>query len=152
MLGMKRLIDVSRAIESLVPYVGGLEGAKYTVRSANGIAMDPEQEGVEIEWHSDNLPQPTSDQIRQAMVDLAATEDLRVVKEVRDEIIKQSDWTELPSVQATASEEFKTQWAEYRQALRDLPNKMASGSWEPIFDDHGMIFLHNWPTKPTVKK
>ena len=150
MLGMKRLIDISRAYEALVPYVGGLEGAKFAVRSEEGPAMDPEQEGVTIEWMSDNIPQPTHDEVRAKMVELAENEGLRVVKEVRDDIIQRSDWTELPSVQATKSQEWVDAWTEYRQTLRDLPNKMKSGEWEPIFDEHGMIFLHNWPTPPNV--
>ena len=145
---MKRLIDVSRAIESLVPYVGGLEGAKYSVRSANGPAMHPEAEGVEIEWYSDNILQPTTEQILAAMETLKVNEGRRVVAEVRDDLISRSDWTELPSVQASKSAEWIQAWADYRQALRDLPNKMDSNEWEPIFDEHGMIFLHNWPINP----
>jgi hypothetical protein len=148
MLGMKRMIDVARGIEALVPYVGGLEGAKYSVRSASGPALHPEQEGVEIEWLSDNIPQPTTEAILAAMATLAVNEGRRVVADVRNDIIKRSDWTELPSIQSTKSAEWKAAWAAYRQELRDLPNKMDSNEWQPIFDDHGMIFLHNWPKNP----
>lgn len=34
--------------------------------------------------------------------------------------LQQSDWTQLPDVPLT--EEQKTAWATYRQALRDLPD------------------------------
>lgn len=148
MLGMKRLIDISRAIESLVPYVGGLEGAKWSIRSENGPAMHPEQEGLTIEWHSENIPQPSTAEILAAMKTLTDNEGRRVVCEVRDDIIQKSDWTELPSVQATKSAEWIKAWADYRQELRDLPNKMDQKQWSPIFDEQGMIFLHNWPTRP----
>ena len=125
MLGMKRLIDVSRAIETLAPIGGtGIIGWNFSVRSENGPALDPEQEGVTIDWHDSPEPHPTAQQIRDTMSELEEAEELRIVKEVRDSIIARSDWTELPSVQAVNTAEWKKTWADHRQTLRDLPNKM----------------------------
>lgn len=43
------------------------------------------------------------------------------LRELRDMLIAKTDWTQLPDAVSVMSEEKKTQWAVYRQALRDLP-------------------------------
>ena len=42
------------------------------------------------------------------------------VREQRDQLLKDSDWTQLPDTPAD-----KEAWAAYRQALRDLPEAAA---------------------------
>lgn len=49
----------------------------------------------------------------------------------RDSFLEQSDWTQLPDASVTASD-----WATYRQALRDLPTQ------------EGFPYNITWPTKP----
>jgi hypothetical protein len=146
MLGNKNLIDVGRALERLLPEGCGVQ---YTVRSEAGTATDPEQEGVEITYFPSDSPTiPTSDQIRQKLQDLIEEEPIRVVREFRDKLLKECDWVELPS-QQNKSEEWHQAWGNYRQTLRDLPSKIRSGEWTPIFDERGLIFLTNWPKPPT---
>jgi hypothetical protein len=145
MLGMKRKNDIAQALNHLIP------GCKYTVRSEVGHAMDPNDPGVEITWDPSNAqPQPSNEQILATIPMLEANESARVVREVRDEFIKQTDWTELPSIQANRSDEWKQTYATYRQTMRDLPTAMANGTWTPIFDEHGMILIDNWPQKPKL--
>ena len=48
------------------------------------------------------------------------------LREVRDNLLKGSDWTQLSDVQLMKSEEWKTAWATYRQQLRDLPDQYAN--------------------------
>ncbi len=43
-------------------------------------------------------------------------------RELRNELLKESDWTELPSVRAIRSAEWATAWDTYRQQLRDMTN------------------------------
>lgn len=54
----------------------------------------------------------------------------------RNELLIQSDWTELPSGQARLSSDQKAVWAQYRQDLRDITNQ-DTFPW-------GVI----WPTQP----
>lgn len=65
--------------------------------------------------------------------DVAARNDAqsRTVRSYRNDLLAESDWTQLAD--ATAD---KTAWASYRQALRDVPNQAG--------------FPHNitWPTTP----
>jgi hypothetical protein len=56
-------------------------------------------------------------------------------REQRDKLLKDSDWTQI-SDYALVTEEEKVLWAEYRQALRDLPETYPNS--EDIV----------WPTKP----
>lgn len=55
-----------------------------------------------------------------------------IVKKQRDELLYQSDWTQLPDVPINT----KTQWATYRQELRDITSQS------------GYPFDVIWPTKP----
>jgi hypothetical protein len=51
------------------------------------------------------------------MNDLIITWD--IIRTNRNALLAQSDWTQLPDAPLTT--EQKAAWAEYRQALRDLP-------------------------------
>jgi hypothetical protein len=53
------------------------------------------------------------------------------VKAYREQLLKESDWTQLPDASAN-----KEEWAEYRQKLRDLPE---------LFDDPNSVVF---PAKP----
>lgn len=58
------------------------------------------------------------------------------VKSKRDYLLLKVDWTQMPDSPLTA--EQKAAWAEYRQALRDIPN---------VYDDPDDVV---WPEKPTL--
>ena len=143
MIGHKRLNDVGRALQYLVP-----EGIHWSVRSEQGDALDPEQEGVTIEYHEEYPEAPTAQQIRDKIQELNDNEPIRCVKEMRDKFLKESDWTETPSLQNIKPAEWHAKWQAYRTELRDLPNKMRSGEWAPIFDEKGLVFLTNFPKPP----
>lgn len=145
MIGHKRLNDVARALEALLP-----EEVKWSVRSEGGPALDPEQEGVEITYQEEYDNLPTFDEIREKIAELNESEPARCVRDMRDKFLKESDWTEVPSLQERKPEEWHAAWQEYRQILRDLPTKMKTGEWDPIFDEQGLIILSNWPKKPKI--
>lgn len=50
----------------------------------------------------------------------------------RDQLLKETDWTQLPDVPQST----KTKWAEYRQLLRDVPQQ------------NGFPYDIIWPEKP----
>lgn len=56
------------------------------------------------------------------------------VKSERDGLLDASDWTQMPD--SPLSDEVKLAWAEYRQALRDIPG---------LYDDPDAVV---WPEKP----
>ena len=46
-------------------------------------------------------------------------EEEKVLRWQRENLLKESDWTQMPD--SPLSESKKTEWATYRQVLRDLP-------------------------------
>ncbi len=54
----------------------------------------------------------------------------------RNQLLLESDFSDLPSTQARFTDSQKTAWSTYRQALRDLPAS-SRFPWDP-----------DWPTKP----
>ena len=67
---------------------------------------------------------------------------LEILKNIRNQLLMQSDWTQLPDVQL--SEEQKESWRIYRQQLRDLP--------ENVEDPKPLVLDMNhpdWPVAPS---
>jgi hypothetical protein len=54
----------------------------------------------------------------------------------RNQLLLESDFSDLPATQARFTDEQKAAWSTYRQALRDLPAS-SRFPWDPL-----------WPTKP----
>lgn len=72
-----------------------------------------------------------------ALVDIDPVENIDLLRQVRldrNALLAKSDWTQLPDAKVD-----KAAWAEYRQALRDLPNKQTG-----IFD----LDAVQWPQSP----
>ena len=68
---------------------------------------------------------------------------LTELREIRDELLRSCDWTQLPDVQSTFTSSKKEEWIEYRQKLRDLP--------ENIEDPKPLVLDPNhpdWPISP----
>jgi hypothetical protein len=62
----------------------------------------------------------------------------QVIRRDRDILLVESDWTQLPDSPLTT--EKKTEWATYRQALRDVPaNSTTVADLDAV----------SWPTKPS---
>lgn len=59
---------------------------------------------------------------------------LRLIRQYRNDLLTRCDWTQLPDAPLTDTE--RSAWADYRQALRDLPQVYATPD------------LVIWPEKP----
>jgi len=76
----------------------------------------------------------------------AARNHLQEVKDYRNALLSWSDWTQGNDSPLSSSK--KTEWATYRQALRDLPETIESDSnltSKALADNHSHS---SWPTKP----
>lgn len=73
------------------------------------------------------------------------------IREKRDLRLQVSDWTQYPDSPLTDSK--KTEWATYRQALRDLPNTLEARSSFVSHADTNPLDATNgewsWPTRPS---
>ena len=63
---------------------------------------------------------------------------LEILRLKRDALLAESDWTQMSDSPLSASK--KTEWATYRQTLRDIPTAQS-----PVTDINDII----WPTQPS---
>ena len=123
---------------------------KYTITEAL-ISLKPEAEWVvrggnysDIEWLDKTETMPTEDEINAKISELEVAEPARQVREIRDRLLAESDWTQSRDVVLLND----TTWKQYRQDLRDLP---ASASFTPKLDSNGNLDMSSvtWPLKPS---
>jgi len=99
-----------------------------------------------IEWYSNNTETlPTEDEVNAKIVELEAAEPMKLLREERNKLIAETDWTQLKDISLDSIREKN--WKEYRQALRDLPN----GS-TPKLNSYGGLDMSSvtWPDKPST--
>ena len=123
---------------------------KYTITEAL-ISLKPEAEWAvrggnysDIEWLDKTETMPTEDEINAKIAELETAEPARQVREIRDKLLAESDWTQNRDVVLLND----TTWKQYRQDLRDLP---ASASFTPKLDSNGNLDMSSvtWPLKPS---
>ena len=123
---------------------------KYTIIEAL-ISLKPEAEWAvrggnysDIEWLDKTETMPTEDEINAKISELEVAEPARQVREIRDRLLAESDWTQNRDVVLLND----TTWKQYRQDLRDLP---ASASFTPKLDSNGNLDMSSvtWPLKPS---
>ena len=98
-----------------------------------------------IQWDSDNSDsKPSESVINNKITALDNEEPKRLLRLERNRLLSECDWTRLDDNGLSSSE--KTEWATYRQALRDLPatqNPTLNSFYELNFSSV------TWPTKPS---
>ena len=96
----------------------------------------------DLEWQDSSKTKPTETEINTKISELDAAEPMRLLREERNSLLRETDWTQNDDVPT----ETQTKWQTYRQQLRDLP---AAAS--PTLDsDYNLNFSSvTWPTEPT---
>ena len=97
-----------------------------------------------LEWLDETQTKPTEDELNAKVAELEAAEPARQVREIRNRLLAESDWTQNRDVVLLND----TTWKQYRQDLRDLP---ASASFTPKLDSNGNLDMSSvtWPLKPS---
>ena len=110
-------------------------GAEWTVRGDNYS---------DLEWLDKTQTMPTEDEVNAKIAELEAAEPARQVREIRERLLAESDWTQNRDVVLLND----ITWKRYRQDLRDLP---ASASFTPKLDSNGDLDMSSvtWPLKPS---
>ena len=110
-------------------------GAEWTIRGDNYS---------DLEWLDKSQTKPTEEEINAKIAELEAAEPARQVREIRDRLLAESDWTQNRDVVLLND----TTWKQYRQDLRDLP---ASASFTPKLNSNGDLDMSSvtWPLKPS---
>ena len=99
----------------------------------------------DLEWLDKTQTKPTEDEINAKITELEVAEPFRLLREERNKLIAETDWTQLKDISLDSIREKN--WKEYRQALRDLPN-----SSTPKLDSNGNLDMSSvtWPDKPST--
>ena len=98
------------------------QGSSSHVSDLSDILLE-DGEGI-VEGHYDRATQKIVD----GVVTEYVADFFPLIRNKRNELLKESDWTQVNDCPLSDSE--KTEWATYRQALRDLPTTQASASTE----------------------
>ena len=122
MIGIKP--DISQAIAVLCP---------------EGVWAITEEDFDRIDWQSPDVEQPSKSAIQAKLAELQAAEPMRVMREQRDQSLKETDVYMVTDHPTSKADEWKT----YRQELRDMPSKET-----PLLQPDGSLSNVTWPTKP----
>ena len=114
------------------------------IRAIHPDAQFTTVDDVITEWNSSGITQPTQEELDAKLIELKAAEPARQVREIRDRLLAESDWTQNRDVVLLND----ITWKRYRQDLRDLP---ASASFTPKLDSNGDLDMSSvtWPLKPS---
>ena len=98
-----------------------------------------------IEWLDKTQTIPTEEEVNAKMKELTDAEPMKLLREKRNKLIAETDWTQLKDISLDSIREKN--WKEYRQVLRDLPNNSY-----PKLDNFGNLKMSsvNWPDKPST--
>ena len=119
-----------------------IKTALYSLRPSSFWTFYDDEENIDsydsLEWDSGNTATaPTKDEIQAEITRLDSVERFTLLRRTRDRLLTESDWTRLDD--NGLSSDKKTEWATYRQALRDLPTH---SNWPELADS-------DWPTIPS---
>ena len=114
------------------------------IRAIHPDAQFTTVDEVITEWNSPDIIQPTQEELDAKLIELKAAEPARQVREIRDRLLAESDWTQSRDVVLLND----ITWKRYRQDLRDLP---ASASFTPKLDSNGNLDMSSvtWRLKPS---
>ena len=95
-----------------------------------------------LTWLDKTQTKPTEEEVIAKVAELKAEESMKLLREKRNKLIAETDWTQGRDVSLSND----TDWKNYRQALRDLPSKS-----NPKLDSVGDLDMSSvtWPTKPS---
>ena len=123
------IIDIPVALQSLRPNAQWhMIGTEYS----------------NIYWDDKTQTKPTEEEVNNKIEELKISEPFRLLREERNKLIAETDWTQLKDIDLDIIRERN--WKNYRQALRDLPSKST-----PKLDSNGFLDMSSvsWPDKPS---
>ena len=98
-----------------------------------------------IEWLDKSQTKPTEEEVNAKIAELTDAEPARLVREKRNKLLAESDWTQTRD--NVRLNDFT--WVTYRQELRDITK---SASFNPKLNDNGTLDESSvtWPLKPAT--
>tara|TARA_B100000401_G_scaffold408892_1_gene325989 strand:- start:16 stop:402 length:387 start_codon:yes stop_codon:yes gene_type:complete len=98
-----------------------------------------------LQWLDSSQTKPTEEEVNAKIAELEAAEPYKLLREERNKLIAETDWTQLKDIDLDIIRERN--WKNYRQALRDLPAKS-----NPKLNENGDLDTSSvtWPDKPST--
>lgn len=133
MIGMRRNPGYAEAISELCP------NAQWAIR---------DNDYSTLEWFSPEIPIPDKSIVDQKIIELKNNEPMRMMREIRDWYLKNTDWTQGADIRAIRGPEWCNAWDTYRQELRDITETQT-----PFFENEYVMHLSGvvWPKQPSDK-
>ena len=119
-------------------HIGILSAIKVLRPNANCIIHGNKYEGID-KWDDGGKDMPSKAEIDAEIAELKLAEPMRVMREQRDQSLKETDVYMVTDHPTSKADEWKT----YRQELRDMPSKET-----PLLQPDGSLSNVTWPTKP----
>ena len=116
------------------------------------IALRPKAEWIldgntyaGLKWLDESQTKPTEVEVNNKIAELEVAEPAKQVREIRNRLLAESDWTQLKDIDLDIIRERN--WKNYRQALRDLPSTAS-----PKLTEKGQLDMASvsWPDKPST--
>ena len=95
----------------------------------------------EINWISEDISQPTEEEVQAKLEELRFAEPMRRLREERNRRLAETDWWTMKEVDGW---QMSPQQRVYRKNLRDMPET----SPYPMLNENGELTNVDWPEKP----
>lgn len=95
----------------------------------------------EINWISEDISQPTEEEVQAKLEELRFAEPMRRLREERNRRLAETDWWAMKEVDGW---QMSPQQRVYRKNLRDMPET----SPYPMLNENGELTNVDWPEKP----
>ena len=121
-------------------YSQAVENAVYDLTNKR-LRFSYDTSGI-VTFLNDSSNNLTQEEISQKTDELYASMPLQDLREKRNQLLTESDWTQIGDVVLADKEEWKT----YRQALRDLPSVSVNAAYDVV----GNLINVEYPMKPNA--
>jgi hypothetical protein len=108
---------------------------------APGASYSIKDDYESIVWLTPEITKPSKEAVMAKGAELDAIEAMRHVREIRDKLLKDTDWVVVKY--AETGSEIPSNWKSYRQQLRNITNNCS-----PYYQDDKILAGVNWPEIP----
>jgi hypothetical protein len=98
-----------------------------------------------IEWFSSDIKKPSRKLVEATISELRADEPMSNLRQIRDWLLRESDWTQGHDIRAIRGAEWCAAWDAYRQELRDI----TEAGFDLSFDEMDMLVGFVLPVPPS---
>ena len=94
-----------------------------------------------LRWHNQDIEKPTKEEFEARLELLKKEEPMRLLRVERNRLLSETDWVVIRAY--SQKQDLSEDWANYMQALRDLP-----ANSKPQLDEQGNLTSVTWPEIP----